>query len=131
MRPRRCPPRPAPVVWRRTGALRRNHLISAWLISSALIAWGLVGFPIPTTRSSTSVNAAPTHPPALPPLTLGNSVPRGSQHARTPLPNQPDPAAMPATKRSVGKGGPTIPIGCDGAFSRLVAHGNVTARCVT
>lgn len=117
-----------------TRVFHRKGFIGAWLISSAVIAWGLACLPILAGTSAASVIVAPSYPPVLPARTTSNSALKGDRiKTMAPLsfsvrfgvqPLHVEPPHASKTDRK-------IPVGCEAAFSKLVANGNFSARCVT
>jgi hypothetical protein len=102
----------------------RRALVGAWLIASAAVAGGLVYLPIPSGASSVAVNVAQSSAPILSVGTTSNTALKGD---RLPLVH----AGAAKKESSDSKVGRKIPVGCEAAFSKLVANGNFSARCVT
>jgi hypothetical protein len=145
------PFRPKQSARQATRTLPREALIAAWLIGSALIAWTLVYLPTLAGASSANAVVALSRTPVLPAAYGSNPAVKGDRLTRTNLktdgavrqemsqrtaPPRPMPQSIgvrlgkePARVESPLER--KIPIGCDGAFSRLMAKGNFSARCVT
>jgi hypothetical protein len=103
---------------------RHKALIGAWLISSAIIAWTLAYLPILTGTSSASMLAAPIYSSISLVGPTSNTALKGDR-----LPSTHAGAAKKETNDS--NNGRKIPVGCEAAFSNLVAKGNFIARCLT
>jgi hypothetical protein len=109
--------------------LARNPLIIGCLFAGAIIAACLTCFLCLTQTPSSKANLAPIHA----------SSEIQSAHSTIALKgNRPDRANVTAdrtfhsrSKIEVVNGNRKVPIGCEVAFSRLVAKDNVPVRCVT
>jgi len=105
--------------------------IAAWLIGSAVIATWLVFVPflIGTSVASGMAGTAHSYTPAALGSVESNKTLKGdrlfSAHIKAGN-RDAEPAKADATKSRR-----KIPVGCEAAFSKLVASANFTVRCVT
>jgi hypothetical protein len=103
--------------------LAGNPVIAGCLIAGALIAAWLTCFWWLMQTPSSSANVAPVHAPSE------------IQSARSSIAlkgNRLDRANVTADRKiEIVNGNRKVPIGCEVAFSRLVAKDNVPVRCLT
>ena len=107
----------------------RAPLVS-WLVGTALIATALLGllFPLGSSTPSWKFLSAPSSSAA------SGVVPnRAAKGDRLPVMHRTDrdSSSTRADPRPTQKTDRGIPVGCDGAFSKLVKSENFAARCVT
>lgn len=94
-----------------------SRVLSACLIGSAIMAWGLVAVLSPVVPSAGA--AVPGHS-LVASKTISNAVLKGDRLIGVHINGSPTP-------RNIGK----LPVGCDLAFSKLVRQDNLATRCIT
>lgn len=129
----------------------RDHhssgVVSGWMIGSAAIVAAVICLPFSTGTSAAIMNVAQTHASVALKANTSNAALKGdrldriaaeaggakSMLARSPLKAADHSGADAVRERT--EPAPTshrkIPVGCESAFSKLVAAQNFTGRCVT
>lgn len=118
-------PRPALLKYpqRETGTFRRKALVGARLAAAAVVGWGLAYLSILPGASSANLPYSTNVP-----MTISDTAHKGDRLVPLHAGRAPDGAGR---KDVQGSGVRKIPVGCEGAFSKLMASGNFSARCVT
>lgn len=127
------PPRPVRLsrsIARPVDEHNDHAILASWLVTIALIATALLGLLFPLGPSASSWKPAPLSLSLSESGVVPNRAAKADRLAGIQMTTK-DAGSGQAESRPVQGADRRIPLGCEGAFSKLVKSDNFAARCVT